>query len=155
MHHYICYLKGKKENNEITSLLSSVFECGNKIIGDLFSYEDFEIRFENRLLDDFSEFNTELNVYMDKPVNKLFADNFLFGLEVSNVLNEEILVSIKNDNPYEWILIRDRLSFIVEETDDDYNGITLDRLTTIRISQNEAEAASDWQKKIFKENFRY
>jgi hypothetical protein len=155
MHHYICYLKGKKENKEITSLLSSVFECANKLIGDLFSYEDFEIRFENRLLDEFSEFNTELNVYMDKPVNKLFADNFLFGLEVSNVLNEEILVSIKNDNPYEWILIRDRLFFTVEETGGDYNGITLDRLTTIRISQNEAEAASDWQKKIFKQNSRY
>lgn len=138
MRHYICYLKGKKENIDIISLLSNILNCKKELIGDFFEYGDFKIRFENRFLDDRSEFNTELNVYINEHISKSFSNNCSFGLEASRFLNEEILVNTKNDYSYEWILINNNLCFIVEETDGDHNGITLEKSTNIRISGNEA-----------------
>ncbi|WP_333597399.1 hypothetical protein [Chryseobacterium flavum] len=139
MCNYICYLKGKKEDAQIIKMLYDIFKCEKELIGNLFDTQKNEIRFENRLLDDVSEFCTELNVYVDDNINKVtFKNNFLFGNEVSKYFDEEIIIGSRNDDPYEWILIKNNLFFIVEEVDDENPGITLQKSGNMEISYDQA-----------------
>ncbi|WP_027386476.1 hypothetical protein [Chryseobacterium gregarium] len=143
MYNYICYLKGKKENIHLIKILSNIFKCKKEFIGNLLDSENFEIRFENRLLDDISEFSTELNVYLNDTVNKtVISNNFLFGIELSRYLNEEIIVSTNRDDPYQWILIRNNSFFLAEEAEDESFGITLQRSKNIEISYEDAKNIS-------------
>jgi len=139
MCNYICYLKEKKEDTQIIRMLYDVFKCKKELIGNLLDTKKNDIRFENRLLDHVSEFRTELNVYVNDNINKVaFDTNFLFGNEVSKYLDEEIIVGSQNDDPYEWILIKNNLFFIVEEIDDENFGITLRKSGNIEISYDQA-----------------
>ncbi len=140
MYSYICYLKKSEGNAHITQMLSNIFKCDEEYISDLLNPENFEIRFENRILDNVSEFYVELNVYLndDNNITTVFGCNFLFGIEVSKYLNEEVLVSSRNDDSYEWILIGDSSFFIAEEKDNDVPGITLLRSNNSEISYNKA-----------------
>ncbi|WP_265130978.1 hypothetical protein [Chryseobacterium oranimense] len=139
MCNYICYLKGKKEDSQIIKMLYDVFKCEKELIGNLFDTQKNDIRFENRLLDDVSEFCTELNVYVDDNINKVtFNNNFLFGYEVSKYFDEDIIIGSRNDDPYEWILIKNNLFFIVEEVDDENSGITLQKSSNMEISYDQA-----------------
>jgi len=139
MDNYICYLKGKKENIHLIKILSDIFKCKKEFIGDLLDSKNFAIRFENRLLDNISEFSTELNVYLDDTINKAaINNNFVFGIELSKYLDEEIVVSGCTDDPCQWILIQNNLFFITEGADDENFGITLHRYENIEISYDDA-----------------
>ncbi|WPO84293.1 hypothetical protein SD427_08145 [Chryseobacterium sp. JJR-5R] len=139
MDNYICYLKGKKENIHLIKILSDIFKCRDEFIGDLLGSKNFAIRFENRLLDNISEFCTELNIYIDDTIKKVaITNNFLFGIELSKYLNEEIVISTHSDDPCQWILIQNNSFFIAEEADDENFGITLQRSENIEISYDDA-----------------
>ncbi|MDN4011254.1 MULTISPECIES: hypothetical protein [Chryseobacterium] len=145
MDNYICYVKYDKEDAEVIEMLSNVFNYKKEQIGNLFDQKDFEITFENRILDEISEFCTELNVYIpNNEITAIYPNNFLFGYQVSKYLNQQVLVSVsfENNDPYQYILIENDLFFIVDEVIDDNSddkyGITVQKNTKIKISYNDA-----------------
>lgn len=139
MENYICYLRENKKDIHLIQMLSNIFQCEEELIGNLLNTYNFKIKFENRLLDNVSEFCTELNVYVDNNTNSIvFFNNFLFGFEVSKYLNEDILVSNQGDDPYQWILISNNQFYIVEEIDNENYGIDLQESNRVKISYNEA-----------------
>ncbi|MDN4012266.1 hypothetical protein QX233_07345 [Chryseobacterium gambrini] len=138
MENYICYLRENKKDIHLIQMLSNIFQCEEELIGNLLNTYNFKIKFENRLLDNVSEFCTELNVYVDNNTNSIvFFNNFLFGFEVSKYLNEDILVSNQGDDPYQWILVSNNQFYIVEEIDNENYGIDLQE-SRVKISYNEA-----------------
>ncbi|MDN4031025.1 hypothetical protein [Chryseobacterium gambrini] len=145
MDNYICYVKYDKEDAEVIEMLSNVFNYKKEQIGNLFDQKDFEITFENRILDEISEFCTELNVYIpNNEITAIYPNKFLFGYQVSKYLNQQVLVSVsfENNDPYQYILIENDLFFIVDEVIDDNSddkyGITVQKNTKIKISYNDA-----------------
>ncbi|MBT2623521.1 hypothetical protein [Chryseobacterium sp. ISL-6] len=138
MHTFICYLIGKKEDISITRMLSNIFKLNEEFVGDLLDDGDFKIRFENRILDNTSEFCTELNVYTKDEII-ISANIFLFGIEVSEYLDEEVIVGFNGGDPYQWILIKDNLFFLIDEEISDENyGINVHKSTKIEISYDHA-----------------
>jgi len=138
MENYICYLRENKKDIHLIQMLSNIFQCEEELIGNLLNTYNFKIKFENRLLDNVSEFCTELNVYVDNNTNSIvFFNNFLFGFEVSKYLNEDILVSNQGADPYQWILVSNNQFYIVEEIDNENYGIDLQE-SRVKISYNEA-----------------
>lgn len=142
MIHFICYLKRKKTDHYIVELLKEIFNCEIKQISRLIDEEKSLIKFENRVLDDISEFQVELNIYcIDvKRARELQLNNNIFlGIAISKSINEDIIVNDENicDDPYQWILIRQNNLFLVEEDDnEDNNGITLNQNSIIEITYN-------------------
>lgn len=135
---YVCYLKGKRNDIFIIKMLSSIFKCEKEAIGSLLDDREVEIKFENRLLDETSEFCTELCVY-SKDENIIFSNDFLFGIQASKYLDEEVIVSIKGDDPYIYILIKDDLFFQVDEDIIEENyGISIQESSKMEISYNDA-----------------
>ncbi|PQA96794.1 hypothetical protein B0A69_01615 [Chryseobacterium shigense] len=141
MIHFICYLKKKKTDHYIVELLKEIFNCDIKEISNLIDEEKSLIKFENRILDDISEFQVELNIYCidERRVEELkFNNNISLGIAISKNINEDIAVNDENicDNPYQWILIKQNSLFLVEEEEDDNNGITLNQNNRIEIPYN-------------------
>ncbi len=128
MCHFICYFKENKKDQEIRNLLNSIFNYGKYEITEISSGFNHGIRYETRILDESSEFKSELNVYISeiKTVleNEIYND-LLFGLVVSKFLKEDIIVNDQSDDPYQWILIRDGGAFLVEEAAGDNKGINV------------------------------
>lgn len=141
MTHLICYLKRKKTDHYIIELLKEIFNSTENDISTISNEEKSIIKFENRILDDISEFQTELNIYCldEKRVKELKFNNISLGIAISKSINEDIIVSDENvcDDPYQWILIKQDKLFLVEEDDtEDNNGITLSRNNKTEISYN-------------------
>ncbi|MBL3550541.1 hypothetical protein J2787_000869 [Chryseobacterium rhizosphaerae] len=142
MIHFICYLKRKKTDHYIVELLKEIFNCDIKDISNLTDEEKSLIKFENRILDDISEFQVELNIYCidERRVKDLkLNNNVSLGIAISKNINEDIAVNDENicDNPYQWILIKQNSLFLVEEEDnEDNNGITLNQNNRIEIMYN-------------------
>lgn len=141
MTHLICYLKRKKTDRYIIELLKEIFNSTENDISTISNKEKSIIKFENRILDDISEFQTELNIYCidEKRVKELKFNNISLGIAISKSINEDIIVSDENvcDDPYKWILIQQDKLFLVEEDDsEDNNGITLSRNNKTEISYN-------------------
>lgn len=142
MIHFICYLKRKKTDHYIVELLKEIFNCDIKDISNLIDEEKSLIKFENRILDDISEFQVELNIYCidERRVKDLkLNNNVSLGIAISKNINEDIAVNDENicDNPYQWILIKQNRLFLVEEEDnEDNNGITLNQNNRIEIMYN-------------------
>lgn len=142
MIHFICYLKRKKTDHYIVELLKEIFNCDIKEISNLIDEEKSLIKFENRILDDVSEFQVELNIYCidERRIKELkFNNNVSLGIAISKSINEDIAVNDENicDNPYRWILIKQNSLFLVEEDDnEDNNGITLNPNNRIEITYN-------------------
>ncbi len=142
MIHFICYLKRKKTDHYIVELLKEIFNCDIKEISNLIDEEKSLIKFENRILDDVSEFQVELNIYCidERRIKELkFNNNVSLGIAISKSINEDIAVNDENicDNPYQWILIKQNRLFLVEEDDnEDNNGITLNPNNRIEITYN-------------------
>ncbi len=141
MTHLICYLKRKKTDHYIIELLTEIFNSTENEISTILNEEKSMIKFENRILDDISEFQTELNIYCvdEKIVKELKLNNISLGIAISKSINEDIIVSDENvcDDPYQWILIKQDKLFLVEEDDTkDNNGITLNRNNKTEISYN-------------------
>lgn len=112
MNNYICYLKGVKQDKLIINLLAKIFRCNEETITDLLENETTQIKFENKVLDNVSEFQTELNVYIDGDIKTVFLNNLLFGIEISKHLGEEVIVNSNFNDPYQWILIKNDLFFL-------------------------------------------
>ena len=117
MHHLVGYLKEKKQSTHIKKILSSIFECKVDSIGKLLSDTgEFDVFFENNKIDNTSNFCVEINIYIhNKELEKIFPNDFLFASKLSELLNEEVIISFENDDPYVWILIKNNSFFIVEE----------------------------------------
>ncbi len=141
MYHYVCYLQNNIKDSYLADILSHVFKCKKCDIGELLEDGDFKIRYENRSLDEESEFNNELNVYVDskeKILELSIYNNLLFGIKFFNSVNESVLVNDESDNPYQWISIKQEGIFLVEECDSDEVGINLSAENSYEISLNKA-----------------
>ncbi len=139
MIHFICYLKRKKSNHYIIELLKEIFNCEIEDISNLLDEKQSLIKFENRILDDVSEFKMELNIYcIDESRTRELKlnNNISLGIAISKSINEVVVVNEDNIciNPYQWILIRQNKLFLVEEDDNDNNGITLNQNNQIDIT---------------------
>ncbi|MCX8526493.1 hypothetical protein OF897_21500 [Chryseobacterium formosus] len=134
MNNYICYLKGVKQDKLIINLLAKIFRCNKETITDLLENETTQIKFENRVLDNVSEFQTELNVYIDGDIKTVFLNNLLFGIEISKHLGEEVIVNSNFNDPYQWILIKNDLFFLVDEIDNDTYGISIKESSKTKMS---------------------
>lgn len=121
-------MKGKKSNRYLIEMLSCIFKYKLEEVGDFLSDGTYYLKFENRLLDEASEFCTELNVYIpdkERVLKTELYNNLLFGVKVSEYIGDEVLVNDESDDPYQWVLIKGKQLFLVEEVDDDNEGITL------------------------------
>lgn len=137
VHLYLLFTRKKGDIN-ITRMLSNIFKLNEEFIGDLLNDGDLKIRFENRILDDTSEFCTELNVY-NNDENIVFSNNFLFGIQVSKYLDEEVVVGINDDAPYQWIFIKKDWFFLIDEEISDENyGINIKQSHKIEIPYDHA-----------------
>lgn len=138
MYNYVCYLKKKMSNDYLVKMLSDIFEYKETSISELLNgVGHYDLRFENRQLDDVSEFKTELNVYIldkRKILNLELYNNLLFGRKVAIYIKDEILINDESDDPYQWILVKEGEIFLVEEEYKDNEGINL-------ISSNRLELA--------------
>lgn len=110
-------------------MLSDIFEYKQEQVKKLLSEDDCLIRYENRILDNISEFSVELVVYIqdDKLLNDIkLNNNIVLGLKISNYINEDVITDYQKNNPYQWLLIKKNRFFLVEEIDQDSNGIILE-----------------------------
>lgn len=125
----VFYLKSKRKDSFIEKMLSDIFEYKQEQVKKLLSEDDCLIRYENRILDNVSEFFVELVVYIqdDKLLNDIkLNNNIVLGLKISNYINEDVITDYQKNNPYQWLLIKKNRFFLVEEIDQDSNGIILE-----------------------------
>lgn len=125
----VFYLKSKREDLFIQKMLCDIFEYKQGQVKELLSEEDCLIRYENRVLDNISEFFVELVVYIqdDKQLHDMkLNNNIILGLKISNYINEDIITNYQKKEPYQWLLIKRNRFFLVEEIDQDSNGISLE-----------------------------
>jgi hypothetical protein len=114
------------KNEFIVEMVSDIFDYRKEEVGELGSKRIHAIRFENRLLDRFSDFQTEINIYAD-DINRAIVlglgNNLLLGIKISTYLNEEIIIgNLPND---QWFLIKGDHIFLVEEESQENYGINL------------------------------
>lgn len=125
----VFYLKSKRKDLFIEKMLSDIFEYPQTQVKELLSEEDCLIRYENRVLDNISEFCVELIVYIqeEKQLNNIRLDNnIILGMQISNYIDEEVITNYQGNEPYQWLLIKGNHFFLVEEIDQDNNGISLE-----------------------------
>ncbi|MGI9580037.1 hypothetical protein ACR1PO_02380 [Chryseobacterium sp. RRHN12] len=140
MIHFICYLRRKRSDNYIIKLLKEIFNYDIKEISNLMDDKKSLIKFENRILDDISEFQVELNIYCideGRARELKLNNNVSVGIAISNKIHEDVVVNdnIICDEPYQWILIKQNSLFLVEEDDiEDSNGITLNQNNRVEIT---------------------
>ncbi len=125
----VFYLRKKRENLFIEKMLGDIFEYPQEQVKELLSEEDCLIRYENRVLDNISEFCVELIVYIqnEKQLNDMQLDNnIMLGIKIANYIDEDVLTKYKENEPYQWLLLKDNHFFLVEEIDQDSYGISLE-----------------------------
>ncbi len=128
MFHFVCFLKRKKKPSYIKEMLSVLFDVTSENIGSLLSPGLLKLRFESRDFNTISEFDFELNVYVQDKESILelkMYNNLLFGKQVSLYVDDEVLIDDESDDSYQWLLIDKERLFLVEECDDDKSGISL------------------------------
>ncbi|MCX8534667.1 hypothetical protein [Chryseobacterium luquanense] len=135
----VFYLRSKREDLFIEKMLSDIFEYQQTQVKELLSEEDCLIRYENRVLDNTSEFYVELIVYIQDE-NKLndirLDDNIILGIQISNYIDEDVITNYKENEPYQWLLLRGNHFFLVEEVAQESYGINFenDRIEVFNIS---------------------
>ncbi|SIT09058.1 hypothetical protein SAMN05421796_11332 [Chryseobacterium piscicola] len=125
----VFYLKSKRRDLYLEKMLSDIFGYKEAQVKELLSEEDCLIRYENRVLDNISEFNVELIVYIqdENQLNDVRLDNNItLGILIANYLNEEVITDYKKSEPYQWLLLRENRFFLVEEIAQQNNGICLE-----------------------------
>lgn len=120
-------------------MLSDIFEYQQTQVKELLSEEDCLIRYENRVLDNTSEFCVELIVYIqdENQLNDIRLDNnIILGIQISNYIDEDVITNYKENEPYQWLLLRRNHFFLVEEVAQESYGINLenDRIEVFNIS---------------------
>ncbi len=111
-------------------MLSHILLYREDEIGEMCNEKDVDlpVRFENRLLDQKSEFNTELEIHIVdincRRITHLYND-LLFAFKISEYLNEEVLINDASDDPYQWLLIQNQKLSLAEAVDNEYNGVTI------------------------------
>jgi hypothetical protein len=125
----VFYLKSKREDLFIEKMISDIFGYQQSQVKGLLSEEDCLIRYENRVLDNISEFCVDLVVYIqdEKQLNDIRLDNnIILGIQISNYIDEDVITNYQENEPYQWLLIKGNHFFLVEETNQDSNGINLE-----------------------------
>lgn len=133
----VFYLKNRKEDLFIEKMLSDIFEYDQVQVKELLNEGDCLIRYENRVLDNISEFRVELVVYIQNESqlnDRKLNNNFFLGLKIANYINEGVIISYAGHDPYLWLLIKENHFFLVEEIAQDSNGISLMENNRIEIS---------------------
>lgn len=140
--HYVFFLSGYIDSNDIIKLLGNLFGLKTEEIGELSESEKTtQIRFEMRILDNTSDFKFELSIYcdsLDLVLNKGFYNNLILGVEFSTILKKEILINDESDDPYQWILINEKFIYLVESKDDNHVGITLKESSALPLALSKA-----------------
>lgn len=120
-HHFICYFKSKKITESVlVNSLSIVFNISSCQIGELIDDGDLLIRYEIIDLDSSGKgFFRELNIYVEKSIliKSHINNNLLLVLELTNVIQEDIIINDESNDPYQYLLVNSkRQVFLVEDT---------------------------------------
>ncbi|HBV16498.1 hypothetical protein [Chryseobacterium carnipullorum] len=110
----VFYLKKEKEDTYIKKMLSVIFKCRDTEVRELLSDCDSLVKFENRPLDNISEFCVELIIYIhgkDKLSDINLSNNYFLGCKISEYINEDLIVHYENGDAYQWILIKENRFF--------------------------------------------
>lgn len=136
--HYVYFLKEKISSKCIKKMLCGVLEYEIDDVGELLSDGNFLVRYEIRILDHIADFFIELNIYLhDKE--KIFQlelyNDLLFGIRLLRYMKvKQLIIDDLSSDPFQWILIDNKSFFLVEEVDDDKNGITINSKNILELS---------------------
>lgn len=129
-----CYLKEKLSIEEIKDLISNLFELERNRICEFLSEKECLIRFEYNVLDENfeSDYNIELNLYCNEKsllLNTQIYNNLILAFKVASLIAVRVLVNDESDDPYQWLEVIAEKLYLVEELDNDSDGINLNFLS--------------------------
>ncbi len=137
MHLFICYIKHNLTCEETTKVINKVFALKNTSVASLLDDRECEIRYEWNELDKEAEFSYELIVYTQNKeilINSGIYNNLLFGLKLHDFIQASIIINDETDDPYQWLLIKNKKLYLVEEEFPENNGINLLEKTNCELS---------------------
>lgn len=137
MKHFVCYFEKEIEDSLLRQKLSEFFIIDLDKVGYLLEEKECLVRYENERLDNFSKFRFELNIYVNSNeilLKKGIRNIIEYGIALSHFFKSKILIHDLTDDPYQWLLIEEMSVYLVEETDDDYDGISIKEGSLIELS---------------------
>ena len=137
MKHFVCYFEVEIEDSLLRQKLSEFFIIDLDKVGYLLEEKECLVRYENETLDNFSKFRFELNIYVSSNeilLKKGLCNIVEYGIALSIFFQNKILIHDLTDDPYQWLLIEKKSVYLVEETDNDYDGVTIKEGSLIELS---------------------
>lgn len=128
MNAYDCLLKKGIKGVDIAQLVAAVLQVEKQDVAQLLYDSDCNIYYEYKVLDDEAAFSWILSVYVNDEekikAQKLY-NPLLFGLMISKYLDAEVLINAHCVDPYLWILVEHGKIYLVDEVDEDDDGVNL------------------------------
>lgn len=123
----IFYLKSRFSKQELVSSIEKIFNLLPRSIGHVFDnrdYLNYTFRYEYESCKDKDSFFQRMELY---PPNDLLLttgiyNELIFGIKISKILDEEIIITDHSDDPYEWILIKPTGDIFRVEEDGTHDG---------------------------------
>lgn len=128
MNAYDCLFKKDTKVDDVAELVANILEVEKQDVAQFLESSDCNIYYEDSVLNDNAEFSWMLTVYVNDEekirAQKLY-NPLLFGLTVSRCLDTEVLINAHCVDPYLWILVEQGKIYLVDEIDEDNDGVNL------------------------------
>ncbi|WP_417351202.1 hypothetical protein [Flavobacterium alkalisoli] len=137
----VCYFNKKTNLLLLKESLSNIYGVSIDKIHDLYEYNlNSELNFEITEYNRDNGFCIQLELFPTKDrilISKVF-NNLILGIELNRHLKQDILINDETDDPYQWLLIKDHLLYLVEEqfTEEFNNCIKIDIKHEIDITKS-------------------
>jgi hypothetical protein len=118
----VCFFKDFLDEKIITDVLSSIYLVDKYLINKLDTYNDLSIiNFEFTKYDDVSDFNIQLEIFLNEEtiLNSEIYNNLILSIKLVDKLQINILINDESDDPYQWLLLtKNKKLFLIEQSYD-------------------------------------
>jgi ribosomal protein L23 len=130
MNHLVFLIRNNIEEKNLKNIISNIFNVKPSKINELLESKESLIKYEITMLDSFTEFNFELNIYIQNELSISVKESELFSIakSISSYIDDEVIIETFRDDPYQWVLVSNNIGYLVEEKISNGNyGLNIDR----------------------------
>lgn len=123
---HVFFLKSKIPKKELKKLISTIYLIEKSKINLLEKYdENAIINYQITKIASDSDFNYQFEIFIsnDLIISSGVFNNLILAIKLNKILRKEVLINDESDNPYQWLLINNENLYLVEEEENQKQGI--------------------------------